>query len=115
MIIGSDNPEFLKLLAFLEKKGRKEKIGLWLRVVEILKRPRRRRVEVNLRKLGKLDSEVLLVPGKVLGVGSIEKKTVGALSFSESARKKIEEAGGKALNLRDFANEIKSKNVVIVV
>ncbi|MCL5011568.1 MAG: 50S ribosomal protein L18e [Candidatus Marsarchaeota archaeon] len=115
MIIGSDNPEFLKLLAFLEKKARKEKSGLWKRVVELLKKPRRRRVEVNLYKIGMFESEFIIVPGKVLGVGDAGKKTIGALSFSSAARKRIEEGGGKALSLTDFAEKVKSKNIMIVV
>jgi large subunit ribosomal protein L18e len=116
MIIGSDNPEFLKLLAFLEKKARKEKSGLWERVVELLKKPRRRRVEVNLYKIDKFEGDFIIVPGKVLGVGSIgKKKTIGALNFSSTAKKRIEESGGKALSLMSFANEVKSKNIMIVV
>ncbi len=115
MIIGSDNPEFLKLLAFLEKKSRKEKSGLWKRVAELLKKPRRRRVEVNLYKIGGFENEFIVVPGKVLGVGNAGKKTIGALSFSSTARKRIEENGGKALSLIDFAEKVKSKNIMIVV
>ncbi len=115
MIIGSDNPEFLRLLAFLERKGRKEKSGFWLRVVELLKKPRRRRVEVNLYKIGKFDSDFIVVPGKVLGVGNVGKKTIGALSFSATAKKRIEESGGKALSLMDFAEKVKQEGVMIVV
>lgn len=115
MITGSDNPEFLKVLAFLEKKARKEKSGLWFRVVELLRKPRRKRVEVNLYKINRFNSDFIIVPGKVLGVGLTGKKTIGALSFSSTARRKIKEAGGEALSLVEFAENVKAKNIKIVI
>ena len=44
------------------------------------------------------EGDVIVVPGKVLGAGAINKKlTVAAFRFSASAVKKIEEAGGRQI------------------
>jgi large subunit ribosomal protein L18e len=70
----------------------------WYRVSEILSSPRRNKVEKNLDIINKesKDGEVLVVPGKVLSVGELDKKIkVVALNFSESAKDKILNSGGK--------------------
>ncbi len=61
---------------------------------------RSHRAEVNVGKISKLTKkgDSIVVPGKVLGTGSIDHAvTVAAMRFSESARRKIEAAGGKAM------------------
>jgi len=79
-------------------------------IAKILLRPRRKRVAVNLEKIEKVMAKmklpedekmkkVIVVPGKILGKGEITKKyKIVALSFSESARKKLE----KIADLKDF-------------
>ena len=65
-------------------------------------------VEVNIGRISRLvkDDQVIFVPGKVLGTGVIDKKvTVGAHSFSESARSKIVASGGTVLSVQDFVKE----------
>ena len=79
-------------------------------IAKILLRSRRKRVAVNLEKIEKVMAKmklpedekmkkVIVVPGKILGKGEITKKyKIVALSFSESARKKLE----KIADLKDF-------------
>lgn len=96
-----DNPVLLSLIEVLIK----EKKPIWKRVVYELSRPRRQRVQVNLSKLESYgnDGGIVLVPGKVLGSGSISKKlTVAAFSFSDSARKLITDAGGKVISIENL-------------
>ncbi len=93
---------------------------VWRRVAEILEeRPRRRMVVVNVSKINRYakEGEMVVVPGKVLGAGVLEKKvTVAALSFSEQAIVKIKLAGGRAITLKQAANENpRGKNVRIIV
>tara|TARA_Y100000310_G_C20105017_1_gene544534 strand:+ start:25 stop:384 length:360 start_codon:yes stop_codon:yes gene_type:complete len=90
-------------IALLEKASRKEKQALWKDVATRIGKPRRNRVSVNLWKLAtnKSGKEFLLVPGKVLGFGQLEKPVkVIALEFSESAAKKIGEKG-KAMTIKE--------------
>jgi len=70
-----------------------------------LKRSRSNRREVNVGKISKLTKKgsIIVVPGKVLGNGMLDHSvTVGAISFSDEALKKISSNGGKAINLNEF-------------
>lgn len=89
----------------LERLGRKEKIGVWKDAATYLSASTQNETLVNVARLARADSgdSPLLVPGKVLGSGPLEKKiVVGAFSFSAAARKKIESAGGEALTIEEF-------------
>jgi large subunit ribosomal protein L18e len=89
------------LLSLIESLMKSEK-PLWRKVAGELARPKRQKVEVNLSKLDQYadDDATVIVPGKVLGAGALSKKiTVAAFSFSGSARKLIDAAGGKTLTI----------------
>lgn len=87
----------------VSKKIRKGKFGK--RLKESLSASRSQRPEVNVGKIAQLTKkgDIVAVPGKVLGMGSISHAvTVAARSFSASARKKIEAAGGKAMAIGEL-------------
>jgi large subunit ribosomal protein L18e len=80
----------------------KNKKPFWRKVANELSRPSRKKVEVNLSKIEVYGAEdaTVLIPGKVLGAGMLSKKmTIAAFSFSESAKKLISSAGGKAVTI----------------
>ena len=59
----------------------------------------------RLAEITKAD-EVVVIPGKVLGTGSLgHKLTVCAFSISETAAKKIIESGGTVLTFDDLINK----------
>ncbi len=91
--------------------------SVWKKIASELEKPTRQRRTVNIWKLDKHCSkdEVVAVPGKVLGSGELSKKmTVAAYSFSEQARKKIDEKG-EAINLRELLErEPKGKNIRVI-
>ncbi len=96
-----DNQELVSLIESLMKT----KKPIWTRIAKDLSRPRRRRVEVNLSKIEQYaaDDSTVLVPGKVLGSGSISKKvTIAAYSFSGSAKRLIAESGCKAVTIESL-------------
>src|SRR5271165_6309798 len=97
--------KFLRSQAvMLERKGRKEKIGIWKDAAEYLAASSRNETFVNVARLARAEKgdSPLFVPGKVLGSGPLEKKlVVGAFSYSAAARKKIETAGGEALTIEE--------------
>jgi len=69
-----------------------KKINGWLEVAKLISRPRGKSISVNLEKIDKdtKEGDTVIVPGKVLGSGEINKKIrVCALNFSESAREKL--------------------------
>jgi len=113
------NPNLVRLIDELLTVGAKNEAAVWKDVAERLAKPRRLYAEVNLSKIQKYanENETIVVPGKVLGTGSIDKAvTVAALSFSETAKRKIEEAGGKCLTIEELieANP-EGSNVRIIV
>ncbi|MDP2628757.1 MAG: 50S ribosomal protein L18e [Nanoarchaeota archaeon] len=68
----------------------------WLKVAEILSGPRKRMVNKNLKEIGIeiKEGEKIIVPGKVLSQGDIDKKIkIVALNFSEKAKEKLIKTG----------------------
>ena len=83
-------------------KQRKKANGL--DVAGILSSPKINRVNLNLNEINEKakDGETILVPGKVLSQGEIEKKIkVIAFSFSEKAKEKILKAKGEVSSISD--------------
>ena len=105
------------LLSLIDTLSR-EKKPIWKRVVYELSKPRKQSAEVNLSKLEvyAADGGTVLVPGKVLGSGSISKRiTVAAFSFSDSARKLIADAGGRAVSIESlYKTNPRGKDVLIL-
>ena len=70
-----------------------------------LKKSSRQRRVVNIYKINRYakEGETIVVPGKVLSVGDMEKKVdVAAINFSNGAKEKIVNANGKAMSLREL-------------
>ncbi len=112
---GPTNITLAKLISGLEQTAKKNKAPIWKRAAELLSRPTRKRVEVNLVKLGKLTGQVL-VPGKVLSVGIGSKATIAAFSFSSKAREKIAKTGGKTISIKQLIEmNPTGKNVKIII
>lgn len=67
----------------------------WMDVARIISGTRRNRISVNLDKIDEEaeDGETVLIPGKILSQGDINKKIkIIALAFSEAAREKLSKA-----------------------
>ncbi len=74
----------------------------WLNLAGILSSPRRNRINLNLNEINEKvkDGEKIVIPGKVLSQGELDKKIeIVALCFSEKAKEKINKAGSKAINM----------------
>ncbi len=99
-----------KLISTLKKMDK----PIAKRVAKDLERPRRIRRVVNLFKIDKYANEgdIVIVPGKVLGVGDLTKKiTISALSYSKSALEKIKASGSKVIPLEEG---VKQKGVKLI-
>lgn len=86
----------MELLQLLKKTAIENKAAVWKRVASDLEKSTRRRRIVNIYKIEKYtkDNDVIVVPGKVLGTGDLNKKvTVAAFNFSDEAYRKIKEKG----------------------
>jgi len=112
------NPELLSLIRFLKKKSTENEAAIWRRVAEMLSKPKRRRIAVNISRICRYtkENDEVIVPGKVLGSGVINHPVkVAAFAFSDQARSKIIKAKGKCLTIPELAEmNPKGSNVKII-
>jgi large subunit ribosomal protein L18e len=103
-ITGPSNYYNRKLIRDLWKTKRR----IWKKVSKKLSGPRRDKIEANLYRINKKtkENDVIVVPGKVLGVGEIDHKlTIACLNCSKTARKKIETSGSKLLSIEELLEQ----------
>ena len=103
----------------LRKAYRETKKPIWRAVRKIVEGATRSRLaKVNVGKIDRLssDGDIIVVPGKVLGGGTINKRViVGALGFSKTAKNKIIKAGGEALRIEELLEKYKdSKGIKLI-
>ena len=109
---GPERKDIIEAVILL-KRAKKPLFG---KVADMLFAPRRTRPVVNVSKISKFtkSKSVAVVPGKVLGAGTIEHAVeIVALDFAGSAKKKIEAAGGKCRNFK-WLVERGPKDVVLL-
>ncbi len=103
-----ENPELIELIRELKVKARENNARIWRDIATRLEAPTRNHSEVNVSKLQRYanDGEYIVVPGKLLGSGTIDKKlTVAAWKFSKKAEEKITKAGGRVISISDMIRE----------
>jgi len=112
------NPERKRVVKLLKRAGREHKAKIWRMVAELLEKPRRLRVEVNLSRINRhtKPGDVVVVPGKTLSAGVLNHPvTVAAFAFSAKAKAKIEAAGGRCLTIEELvAENPKGSNIKII-
>ena len=99
------NPNLIELINKLYEQSRNEDVAIWRDVAQRLERSNRRTAEVNLSDIDRHaeDGETILVPGKVLSNGDLDKKVdVVAFKFSAKAQDKIENAGGECISIEEI-------------
>lgn len=112
------NPRIDKLIEDLKRIARERSAPIWKDIAKRLEKPRRNYAEVNLSKINRYSdaNDMILVPGKVLSAGAIDKPvTVAALGFSKKAYEKISEHG-KCVSIEELMeNNPKGSGVKIIV
>ncbi len=101
------NPVLKKEIAKLEEAGRKEDARVYTKAAEELKKTDKNRTEVNISKIQRHaeEGDTVLVPGKVLGAGRLNKEVkVAAFKFSKGARKAISDVGD-SMYIKDLIEE----------
>jgi large subunit ribosomal protein L18e len=99
------NENLIRLLEDLRALSYKKKVKIWKDVASRLSKPSQNWAEVNVSRLARhcQKRDIVLVPGKLLGAGNIDiPVTVAAFHHSESARTKVEQAGGKVIGIEDL-------------
>lgn len=108
----SDVREWLDTLSKASESGQSPK--LWKRVHQLLNVPARKRASVNLYKINKYSREGdnVVVPGKVLSVGSMDHKVnIAALEYSKKATELLGSANCRIMSISDMVNQ-KRVNII---
>jgi len=106
------NPEIVETI-FLAKKNKN-----WLKIADILSRPRRKKSILNLDQIDNQTKEgdTIVVPGKVLGEGNVTKKLrIVALQFSEEARKKLKDKKCEVVTIKQEIEKNKDAKGVKII
>jgi large subunit ribosomal protein L18e len=96
MVLEHKNKRLQELISSLKKQSIEQKTGVWKRVALELEKPTRHHRVVNLSKIEKYssDNDVIIVPGKLLSGGELNKKvTIIAYNYSQ---KTLDKVNGKA-------------------
>lgn len=105
MTRNTTNPELVKVIRLLKKQSNTTGAAIWDSLAKHLVSPKHRRVALNLSRINRhtQGGATVAVPGRVLGSGALDHAvTVAAMAFSTVARKKIEQAGGQCIPLRQL-------------
>ena len=103
-VTGPSNYYHRKLIRDLWKTKRR----IWKKISKKLSGPRRNQVEANIYRINKKtkNNDVIVVPGKILGLGELNHKlTIACLTFSKSAKKKIEASGSKLISIEELLEQ----------
>jgi large subunit ribosomal protein L18e len=112
MKIRKTNEDLISIIKELKLLSYKTDKSIWKSIASTLEKPTRRKKIVNVSRINRFskDGELIIVPGKVLSSGSLNRKiTVAAFSFSKQAIKKINDSGSKTIMLKDL---IKNKELI---
>lgn len=104
--------EHLKSLINVLKKDPKP---FWKRIAKDLSKPTRSRRVVNLKRINDhtKKGEVIVVPGKVLGIGELDHKlTIAAWDFSKAALNKIKNANSTAISIKELYDKKKIGRII---
>ena len=112
------NSILVKTILELKEASRKNEAPLWRSIANRLEGSSRNwpsvnvsKLEYNVNKNGKA-----VIPGKLMGTGIVTKKmTVAAYSFTDSAKEKIQSAGGKCLTYKEMIKATPKGTDVMVI
>ena len=84
-------------------------------LIKLATKPKRQRPSVNIYKIDRIckENESIIIPGKVLGGGSMTKKVnICAIDFTDSAMHKLKESHCGVLSLEDALNDKNSRIII---
>jgi large subunit ribosomal protein L18e len=111
------NPRLSSLIADLKSAARQSGGDVWGDIAERLDKPRSTHAEVNLGRIERYaqEDETVVVPGKVLGSGVLQKDvTVAAVDFSSTAETKIDQVGETVTLEQAVQNNPEGLNVRVI-
>lgn len=102
----------------LKKLSNSTGVNVWKAVAQKLSASASQRSQVNLSKINnniKDNEKIIIVPGKILGDGTLTKKiTIVAFKASESAIAKIEKSGSKFITIKEYISKKPDNKIRII-
>jgi large subunit ribosomal protein L18e len=115
---GTTDPNLQTLIVELKRTSTKHKVKIWKDVARLLSVHSRRRIVTNLSTVNRSSKEgdIIVIPGKLLGSGSLQHKlTVSAWGVSGAAKEKLSKAGGNFMPISQLIKKHpKGKNIRIL-
>ena len=112
------NPVTAQLARDLRRASDGGKRPIWRRISRLALKPTRARRTVNLNKIAGMTKEgdTIVVPGKVLGTGSIDHSiTISSFGMSETAAGKITASGGTVISFEDMISKFPTGKGVAIL
>lgn len=108
----------VSLIRALRKESHVKEAGIWGSIAFELEKPARGRRVINVSRINRYTkaNETVIVPGKVLGSGSLDHSVVvAAFAFSDGAKEQITKAKGKCITISELLKQNpKGKDVRII-
>ncbi len=113
---GPTNEQTLEVIQLLKTKARD--VPAWKRLIKELERPTRHKKPVNLYRVAKhsREGEIVVVLGKLLAVGELDKPlTIAAHLCSGQAKSKVSEKKGKVISFKELVEQYPKAEKVRII
>ena len=101
----------------LKQASKKNEAPIWSRLADLATKPSSSKRIVNLTRINRItkENDIIFVPGKVLGTGSVSHKiTLCSFSISTTAAKKIIQTGGTIMTYSDMIKKYPTGKGVMI-
>ena len=112
------NQVVIQMAKELKQASTKNDAPIWAKLAKLALKTSVSRKVINLNKIDEVteDNAVIVVPGKVLGTGNVSHKiTLSSFSISNTAAKKILDAGGSIISFSEMINKFPTGKGVIII
>ncbi len=111
--VNIERKDVRRWLELLQNSSSSRHKRLWKKIYGLAGKPTRDRAEVNLDKISKCtkQGDLVIVPGKVLGIGAIgHEVTIAAIAYSEKAKEELNKANCKITDIEEVYKKIEEPN-----
>ena len=111
------NQVVLHMVKDLKQASKKNEAPIWSKLADLALKPSSSKRTINLTRINRItkESDILFVPGKVLGTGNLSHKiTLSSFSISTTAANKIIQSGGNIMTYSDMIKKFPTGKGVII-
>ena len=111
------NQVVLHMVKDLKQASKKNEAPIWSKLADLALKPSSSKRTINLTRINRItkESDILFVPGKVLGTGNLSHKiTLSSFSISTTAANKIIQSGGNIIAYSDMIKKFPTGKGVMI-